>query len=535
MENPYLLGMVQRKIFTALGMIGTLAAHAQYTFHADVAPIIYNECTQCHRTGEIGPMPFTTYAEVAAYGEFIVYVTASGYMPPWTPDHTFSSLRGERFLTDDEKEVLASWVAAGMPEGDPADNPGLPEFPEGSQVGTPDLVLSMPEPFVHQGDMEDQYQVFVIPTGVTETKEIRAVEVRPGNNSVDHHALIAYTNNPTAVSQAQALDANDPAPGYESFGDYGVDVEQFLFGGWVPGTPPIEFPATLGHVIEPGSHLLLQMHYGPSPVEEVDQTEINLFFADAPIQREVETLIVGPQYLDSPFMIPPNQITTFHASVPVWEDFSLISITPHCHLLGKSWEVFARSADAQDTIPLISIPEWDFNWQGLFTFPELVHLPTGYVVEAFCTYDNTADNPLNPSDPPQWMTWGDFTTDEMFVMFLQGVPYQEGDEDIAMSVPDRNTMLTYTRTNLYPAWPNPVASGRQIQLGYHLPMAGPITLSLANVQGHEVTRWLDGTNRGKGSHVETLDVGALPAGTYLLRLEAPGGTVRATKLQVHAP
>ena len=261
------------------------------TFHQDIAPIIYNACTQCHRSGEIGPMPFTTYQEVAAHGNFIEYVTQTGYMPPWTPNHHYSTLRGERFLTEEEKELISAWVEGGMPEGNPMDNPGLPAYPEGSQVGEPDLVLGMSEAFVHQGNMVDQYQVFVIPTGVSEAKEIRAVEIRPGNNVVDHHALVAYTNDAAVIAQALALDAADPNPGYESFGDYGVEVEQFLFGGWVPGTSPLEFPPTIGHVIEPGSHLLLQMHYGPSAVEAIDQTEINLFFHDEPIQREVETQI----------------------------------------------------------------------------------------------------------------------------------------------------------------------------------------------------------------------------------------------------
>ena len=397
--RAYLGGM---KLFSTLAVVGVSALSSaaclaqSVTFHADIAPIIYNECTQCHRVGEIGPMPFTTYAEVAAYGNFIEYVTQTGYMPPWTPDHNYSSLRGERFLTQAQKDLISAWVADGMPEGNPADNPGLPSYPDDSQIGEPDLVLGMPEPFVHEGNMLDQYQVFVIPTGVTEAKEVKAVEIRPGNNAVDHHALVAYTNVPYVIAQAQALDAADPNPGYESFGDYGVDVEQFLFGGWVPGTPPLEFPPTIGHVMEPGSHLLLQMHYGPSPIEEVDQTEINIFFHDAPIQREIVTVIAGPETLGEPFVIPPNEITTFHSSVPVDDDISLVSITPHCHLLGKSWEVFARSANGQDTIPLISIPEWDFNWQGIFTFPNWCTFQRGMWSSRSA---RTTTPPTTPSTP----------------------------------------------------------------------------------------------------------------------------------------
>lgn len=522
------------RVSAALGgvlAVSFFSAQTTVTFHADIAPIIYAECTECHRAGEIGPMPFTTYAEVSAYGEFIEYVTQTNYMPPWTPDHNYSTLRGERFLTDDQKALISAWVADGMPEGDPADNPGLPDFPEGSQIGEPDLVLSMPEPFTHEGNMVDQYQVFVIPTGFTEPTEIAAVEIRPGNTTVDHHALIGYTDNPSIIAQAQALDAADPNPGYESFGDYGVDVEQFLFGGWVPGTPPLEFPPTIGHVAQPGSHLLLQMHYGPSPVDEVDQTEINLFFAEAPIQREVETFIMGPQYLDTWFYIPANEVTTFHAEVEIGQDFSLISVTPHCHLLGQSWEVFARSQDAQDTIPLISIPDWDFNWQGVFTFPQLLKIPAGYFLEAFCTYDNTSENPFNPSDPPQDMTWGDFTTDEMFVMFLQGVPYQEGDEDIALSVPDPNTMVIYQHDNLFPAWPNPASTG-QVKVGFHLRQPAEVDLTLHDLQGRQVKSWLEGTSMPSGRNLQSYDISGLPAGTYIYRLTTSAGTVRSAKLQV---
>ena len=515
-------------------LLGGAANAPTVTFHEDIAPLNYTHCTECPREGEIGPMPFTTYEEVSALGSFIEYVTQTNYMPPWTPDHNYSSLRGERFLTDDQKALISAWVQQGMPEGDPANNPGLPNFPEGSQIGEPDLVLSMPEPFTHLGDMQDQYQVFVIPTGFTEPTEIAAVEVRPGNSAVDHHALIGYTDDPVVIAEAQANDAADPNPGYESFGDYGVPVEQFLFGGWVPGTPPLEFPPTIGHVAQPGSHLLLQMHYGPSPVVQTDQTEINLFFAEEPIQREVETFIMDPTYLDGgwgSFVIPANQVTTFHGSVTMWEDISLISVTPHCHLLGQAWEVFARSPNAQDTIPLISIPQWDFNWQGIFTYPQMVRIPAGYVVEAYATYDNTTNNQFNPNTPPQTMFWGDFTTEEMYVLFFQGVPYEEGDEDIVLSAPDQNTMVVYQHDNLFPAWPNPVAQG-EVKIGFHLRQPAEVTLSLFDLQGRKVKSLLSHSDRPAGRHLESFSVESLTPGTYLYQLQTSTGTVRSAQLQV---
>ena len=517
--------------FLFLLVASNLQAQAP-TFHADVAPIIYQNCTQCHRVGEIGPMPFTNYDEVSGYGEFISYVTESGYMPPWTPDPSYSTLRGERFLTDEQVQVLADWYEGGMIEGDPADNPGLPEFPEGSQIGEPDLVLSMPEPYVHAGDMQEQYQVFVLETGVTEEKEIRAVEIRPGNSAIAHHTLIGYTESSTAISGAEALDAADPSPGYESFGDYGVNVEDFLFGGWVPGASPTEFPSTIGKKIGPDGRLLLQMHYGPTPIEEIDQTELNLFFAQEPIQREVDLITMGPGNLTEPFYILPNQVTTFHGIYDNPSDISVLSITPHCHLLGQAWEVYAVSSNEQDTIPLISIPQWDFNWQGIFSFPQLKHIPAQYRIHAFCTYDNTSDNPYNPHNPPEWMSWGDLTGDEMFVMFLQTVDYMPGDEDITLSSADENTRIVYQTDNLFPAWPNPAANGQEVTIGFHLQEPASVTLELFDIQGRLVESWQEGVSYPAGHHLFRTTLSGLHEATYVYRLTTAEGTKRSHVLYV---
>jgi len=402
------------------------------TFHADVAPIIYTHCTECHRIGEIGPMPLTTYEEVSVYGEFIEYVTASDYMPPWTPDDAYSHFVGERVLTVNEKATLSAWVAAGKPEGNPADNPGIPSFPGGSQIGTPDMVLPMAEPYTHGGDMTDQYQVFVLPADPDNDLAIRALEVRPGNRTVSHHAILGLDITGTAAS----LDAQDPDPGYESFGGFGFSAESNFFGAWVPGALMLEYPPGIGRVVPAGADILLQMHYGPSPIEESDLTEVNVFFAEEPIEREVETGIMGPQHLDEFFFLPANQERTFHGTMDVAADVSLLSVAPHCHLIGASWEVFATSPNNQDTIPLISIPSWDFNWQGFFTFPSLTKIPAGYTLHGIASYDNTNSNPFNPNDPPQDVNFGEGTTDEMFFVFFDYVLYQGGDELISLAPSD---------------------------------------------------------------------------------------------------
>lgn len=501
-----------RNALLILTLALTSTLFGQVTYHADVAPIIHNACTECHRGGEIGPMPFTSYEEVAAYGPFIEYVTSIGYMPPWTPDAEFSHFVGERVLSAEEIETISAWVDAEMPEGDPADNPGIPDFPEGSQIGTPDLVFSMPGEYTHGGDMTDQYQVFVIPTGFDEDVAVRALEVRPGNGSIAHHAILGLDISGTAEN----LDAQDPDLGYESFGDFGFDAYENFFGGWVPGTQTVVYPEGIGRVLPAGSDLLVQMHYGPSPTEESDQTEVNVFFTEGPIEREVTTGIMGPWTLGEPFFIPPNEVKTFHGTYQIPTDLSFISIVPHCHLIGVEWEVYATSPNGQDTIPLISIPAWDFNWQGFFTFPYLTKIPAGYVVHGIATYDNTASNPFNPNDPPALVQYGDNTGDEMFFVFFDYVPYEEGDEDISLETP-----LLSSVTPLEQAVPSiklqPNPASDRVQLLVHPSYVGA-AWQLLDLGGRTVQT---GTFRSANDRIL---VGELPEGVYMF--QGPEGTQR---------
>jgi hypothetical protein len=514
--------------------LNTNEASAQTpTFHADIAPIIYDNCTGCHRQGEIGPMQLTNYEEVSSQGSFIDYVVSSGQMPPWTPDHNYTELVGERYLTDEELQLISDWVDAGTPEGNPSDNPGFPNFPEGSQVGVPDLILEMSQPYVHGGDGEEQYQVFVIPTGITETKEVKAVEIRPGNSLIAHHGLIGYTHASGPISQAISMDDASPEPGYESFGAYGVTVQDDLFGGWVPGTPPLIFPPTIGKTMEPGSHLLLQMHYGESDSEQSDLTKINIFYADEPLEREVVNYMMNPVHLNEPFYVPANEVVEFHGTLYLSNDISLISTIPHCHLLGKSWLIYAVSSNIQDTIPIIHIPEWDFHWQGVFTYPTIKHIPAGYTIHAIAEYDNTSSNSNNPNNPPLPMQFGDFTTDEMYVVFFQYVDYLPGDENISISNLPDNMEFTFTESKLLPAWPNPAASSASITIGFHIAEAsGDVSLELFDINGKSVATWLDSESYAPGYHLVNPTLGDLPSGSYVYRFSTSNGFSTSKILQV---
>lgn len=503
-------------LLSATVALCTALSAQDVTWSEDIAPILYDHCTSCHREGEIGPFPITSYEEATAYGGMIEYVTAIKYMPPWSPNPEYVHFKDENVLTEEEIALIGDWYADGMPQGDPALEPPVPTFPEGSQVGEPDLVLTMEEAYLHEGDNTDQYQVFVLETGLTEDVDISAIEVRPDNKNICHHAILAVDTTNTA----NILDNADPDYGYEEFGGFGFDPTIGFWGSWVPGMQPQVYPPTIGNRLWADSKILLQMHYGPYPVDEYDQTSINIFFADDPVQRYVFTFPVSPEDLDEPFLIPPNEITTFHGIFQTPFDVSVIGIAPHCHLLGKSWEVFAVSPDETDTIPLIDIPEWDFNWQGFYTYPNLLHIPSGYNIHAFGTYDNTSDNPFNPSDPPQWSWWGEGTQDEMFLCYFSIIPYQEGDEDISLAVADDQLHMVYPEDELFPSYPNP--SSTEVTVGFSLVSSRAVSLDLMDNNGRLVRSLLTESHLAPGYHRHRFNVDDLPSGVYHYRLHYSG-------------
>ncbi len=417
---------------------------AQITYSEHVAPIIYKNCTKCHRAGEVGPFPLTNYSEASNWSTMIKFVTQNKYMPPWSPDEHYSSLVGEQTLTDVEIQTIADWVDNGAPQGDPNLEPPLPVFSTGSQVGTPDVVLQMAQPHNITGNFQDDYRVFVIPSGFTNDKEIASIEFRPGNTSVVHHVLFAYDLTGTAAN----LDAATSEYGYISFGNFGFNDAVFLPWAYAPGNETLVLPEGIGKIIPANADLLLQVHYAPVGVDQTDQSSVNIFYKDAtdPIVREIQTGITSPSDIIgggfNTFFFLPEEVKTYVAEgtssilgvskIPNNKDVSLIGIAPHMHLLGKSYEIFAVTP-ANDTINLINIPDWDFNWQGAYTFEKMIKIPKNSQWFTKAVYDNTSDNPSNPNYPPQLVTWGDNTDDEMLIVFFYYVLYEEGDENISLS------------------------------------------------------------------------------------------------------
>jgi hypothetical protein len=504
--------------YSILGLIFLVqVSYAQIpTFSEDIAPIIYNNCTSCHRAGEIGPMSFTNYEEISSWGGMIKYVTAIQYMPPWKPDKAYTSFIGEKGLTAEELQLIADWVDNGMPQGDPALEPALPNFPDGSQLGDPDLVLTMEEAYTIEGNNEDDYRVFVLPTNLSEDKEIAAVEFRPGNKRAVHHALIAYNT----TGAAAEMDAETPEYGYEAFGGFGVGT-QGRFTGYTPGIQTIPYPQGVGKTLPAGADLLIQVHYAPLPTDETDQSRVNIFFKETndPIEREVKSFAVTPLSLPGGFFsfrIEADSVKTFHAESPIVNDRSLLNVYPHCHLLGQDWEIFAVTPE-QDTIPIIKIEEWDFNWQGAYSFKNLKKIPAGSTIHTIATYDNTVENPLNPNFPPELVTWGEKTTDEMILVGFQYVDYEPGDEDLIIT--DIKEVKDNANNNrLFPPFPNPTKE--VLSITFDLEKAGNLSINLLDLNGRVVRIFAQNERYTEGQHQLDADLKGLANGAYIIQLEA---------------
>lgn len=379
------------------------------TYTRDIAPILQANCMNCHREGEVAPFALTSYDDAAKRAALLAEVVDSRLMPPWRPEPGFGHLLGERRLTDSQIALFQTWLAAGTPAGNPADLPVPPKFVDGWQLGEPDLVVKMPESFDVPADGRDVFRNFVIPLDVSEDKLVAAVEFRPGNHRVVHHALYFLD----VSGQARKKDEADPGLGYSTFGGPGF-LPSGALGGWAPGQVSHPLPDGMGRLLRKGSDLVLQIHYHPSGKSERDQSTIGIHFVKRPSDKIVAGLIVADRNL----YIPAGEARhAMNGSYTLPADVTLVGLAPHMHLLGREMKATATRPDGT-TEPLIWIRDWNFNWQDQYLFAQPMRLPKGTRLDVEAYYDNSAANPLNPNSPPQPVTWGEQTTDEMFICFF---------------------------------------------------------------------------------------------------------------------
>jgi peroxiredoxin len=395
------------------------------TFHKDVLPILQAHCQSCHRPDQVAPFSLTTYKQAARWADLCLEEVEAKRMPPWKPAAN-PLLSGERSLPADAKKTLEAWVAQGKPEGDPKDAPPPAKFADGWTLGEPDLVLEAPADTTVAATGRDLFRVQVLPTNLPEDKFIVAMEVKPGNPRVVHHTLqLIDTTGRGRKLQDEAKDKPgdaDGGPGYRVNMGWGFLPDRSgMLGGWAPGMLPKKLPDGVGQRLPKGADVLLQTHYHRTGKVETDRTRIGLYFATKPVTEKFVSVPAA-----GVFGVIPAGRSDFKvdSSWQVMDDVTLYRMTPHMHLLGKDIELTA-ALPGQEEGSLIRIPAWDYNWQEQYELKEPMKLPKGTVLRVKATYDNSADNPHNPSSPPALVRLGEQTTNEMCFVFL-GVSRGDG-------------------------------------------------------------------------------------------------------------
>jgi Flp pilus assembly protein TadD len=397
------------------------------TFNKDIAPLIFQYCSPCHRSGEAAPFPLLTYQDVRNHALQIVAVTQRRYMPPWLPEPGFGDFVGERRLSDAQLSLIAEWVKQGTPQGVPADLPPEPHFTEGWQMGPPDLTVQMPQPYQLAASGGDIFRNLVLPVDSRDTKYVRAIELRPGNKRVVHHANI-WIDRRQSLRKRDGEDGQLGFPGMEILPEARSDSfdpdSHFLF--WKPGTVLEAAPDDMSWRLDPSTDLILNMHLQPSGKEETLQPTIGFYFASQPPRRHPMLLQLEH---DGALDIPPGVADfsiTDHLKLPV--SLEVLAIYPHAHYLGKHIEAWATLPDGTRRW-LIKINDWDINWQAVYAYRQPVRLPKGTMVAMRVSYDNSASNPRNPNQPPKQVRTGPRSEDEMGHLWLQVLPEKESGED----------------------------------------------------------------------------------------------------------
>jgi len=478
------------------------------TWTKDIAPIIYNNCSSCHHPNAIAPFSLMSYEEVKERAYNIRLELIQKNMPPWPADPDFMHFVGEARLEQEEIDAVSEWINEGMPYGNASEEPLAPIFLDnGSLLSTIDYSVEI-EPYQIQSD-DEEYRWFVIENPFDETVYINQVEVMVGLENLVHHADLFFDLSGTSLQNDMA----DPMPGFNS--NTGFPNNDYYINAWQPGGNIQKYPPGWGVAIPPEADFIIEIHYGPGGIGQIDSTIINLqFVAEKEFERSVNTAWLlydgAPVLLDGPLTIPANQVSTFHQqTLPIPEDLSLISICPHMHLLGKSYKVWYETAQG-DSINLINIPHWDFHWQKYYTFQSIVKIPAGSVIKSEGVYDNTINNHDNPNSPPIDVSRGPFTTDEMFLCYFIFSQYEEGDEHINLDpeLITNNTSLSLS----FDIKLSPVPVGSSLTVSLDMFDFNNLSYFIYDAQGKLLLR-----GQIKNNVIE-IDVSGINQGVYFLEI-----------------
>jgi len=372
---------------------------APVTYAKDVAPILFKNCANCHRPGELAPMSLLTYQDARPWAKSIKEAVVARKMPPWLADPNIGHFANDRRLPQTDIDTIVSWVNAGAPQGNLADTPPTPKFVEGWVLGKPDVVIEMPVAFDVPAEGVIPYKYFTAPTNFTEDKWIRGVEIRAGKPAVVHHIILSVREPGAPSATGQADDVRR-----------GATVQ---LSGTAPGLQPKFYRDGVARLIKAGSQIVFQVHYTPNGKATTDKSYIGLYFSSEPariVAKSAGIMNVG-------FKIPPGDPNyEVHSTWTAKEEVVLNGFMPHMHVRGKDFKYTVVYPDGRSEV-VLNVPRYDFNWQLGYELKDPLHLPKGTRIDCVAHYDNSVNNKYNP-DPTKEVRWGDQTFEEMMIGFF---------------------------------------------------------------------------------------------------------------------
>jgi Tfp pilus assembly protein PilF len=399
---------------------GNSKAASSLTYTRDIAPILFRSCAPCHRPGEAAPFSLLTYADAKSHARLIEDVTQRRIMPPWLPAADDPKFADDLRLSEADIARIREWAESGAAEGSPADLPATPKFVDSWQLGKPDLIVKATKAYSLAAGGGDVYWNFVFRAPVNRARWLKAIEIRPGDKRLVHHANVM-------VDRGQTARLQEKNPG-DGFGGMELTIESELFDPdshflfWKPGSTPYVEPDGMAIPLDGNSDLVLNMHLQPSGKAETLQPTLGLYFTDKPATLHP---ILLQMENDGALDIPAGAkdfVVIDEFTLPV--SVSLLAIYPHAHYLGRDLEATATLPNGTPRT-LIHISNWDLNWQAVYRYVEPMNLPAGTKITMRFAYDNSAENVRNPNHPSARVVAGNRASDEMAHLWLQVLPSDE--------------------------------------------------------------------------------------------------------------
>lgn len=404
----------------------------------DVKSIFLAKCASCHNSkSKETPFSLESYKDIKARLSTIKIAVETNFMPPWLADAHFSDFANNRSLTSIEKQKILDWVKEGGKEGNSKATKNITYSK--LQQRSPDLSLKINKPFVVKGNNKERFILFKVPFNLADSKNIDAVEFYSNNKKIVHHVnymFCSVADNKIQIDQAPFYvdDSNNENGNYDAYETFKQNT--VFYTGWIPGASMEKYPNDFGWVLPKRGVIIFTVHYSAIAASENSVIGVNLYFRKTPPKREVRFISlgsggIGQEQIQPNFIVPPNKLSTFFLEIKTPDDQSIIALWPHMHYLGSKFASYAVTP-AKDTINLIHIPKWNFNWQEMYRFKRPVKIPAGSSIFIAGEYDNTSNNPLNPNSPPAYVysTGNMASNQEMLTLLLMYVSYKDGDENI---------------------------------------------------------------------------------------------------------